>query len=72
MAKNLGDFVRGMVALGNMVTSQRPELTGILQGVSVTQEKKMVEVNISLPFETLQSLRKMDKSKLSSDFIKTF
>jgi len=72
MAKNLGDFVRGLVALGNMVTSQQPELAGLLQGVSVTQDKKMVEVNISLPFETIRGIQKMDKSKLTNSMIKTF
>jgi hypothetical protein len=72
MAKNLGDFVRGLVALGNMLTSQQPELAGLLQGVSVTQDKKMVEVDISLPFETLRSIQKMDKSKLTNNMIKTF
>ena len=72
VAKNLGDFARGLVALGNMITAQHPELTGLLQGVNVTQDKKMVEVTISLPFETIRSFQKMDKGKLKEGVIKTF
>jgi hypothetical protein len=78
MALNLGNFVKGLVALGNMLTSQQPELAGVLQGVTVTQTNKMVEVNFSVPFETLRSLqqmevaKKVEKAKAAAKVVKTF
>jgi hypothetical protein len=74
-AKNLSDFARGLVALGKMFTAQRPELAGILADVRVSQdatEKTLVTVEISVPFEDLKKLKKMETRQGTSSAIKAF
>ena len=55
-AKNLGDIVRGFVALASLQASQRPELKDLASAISVTTDATRVQVNARIPYELLDAL----------------
>lgn len=57
-AQNLGDFARGMVALGKMAAARDPNLAGLLNDVRISRDKSLVAVEFSVPFEDLKKLRR--------------
>jgi hypothetical protein len=56
-AKNLGDIMRGFVALASLQASQRPEFKDLASAISVTTEANRVHVNARIPYEMLDALR---------------
>ncbi len=56
-AKNLGDVVRGFVALASLQASQRPEFKDLASAISVTTEASRVQVNARIPYEMLDALQ---------------
>ena len=57
-AKNLGDVVRGFVALATLQASQRPELKDLATAISVTNEADSVRVSARVPYELIDALQK--------------
>ncbi len=55
-AGQLADFVRGLVALGNLAGGQNPDLAALVKGVQVTQHSNQFEVTITIPLDLLQKL----------------
>ncbi len=55
-AGQLADFVRGLIALGNLTSGQNPDLAALVKGVQVTQNGNQFEVTITIPFDLLQKL----------------
>jgi hypothetical protein len=56
-ARNLADLVRGLVALGSLQASQKPELKGLATAVSVATEGNRVHLSARLPYELLDALQ---------------
>lgn len=71
-AQNLSEFARGLVALGKMVTAQRPELAGLFEDIRVSQNKTLVSVEFSIPFEDLKKLQNLDNRQGLAEAIKVF
>lgn len=71
-AQNLGDFVRGMIALGKMFTAERPELAGLFADVQVSQDKNLVTMEFSVPFEDLKKLQKLENRQHLAKAIHVF
>lgn len=55
-AKQLADFARGLVALGNLASAQNPELAVLAQGIQVMQAANQFDVSMTLPFDVLVKL----------------
>jgi len=55
-AKQLTDFANGLVALGNLMSGQNPELAELASGITIAQNAKQLDVSINLPIEILQKL----------------
>ncbi len=70
-AGQLADFVRGIVALGNLAGAQNPALADLARGVQIAQNAKQFDISITLPFDILQKLE-ASKGKFGVDtpFIK--
>jgi hypothetical protein len=56
-AKNLGDIVRGFLALATIQAAQKPELQKLASAISVTNDQNKVLLNGRLPYELLDSLQ---------------
>ena len=56
-ATNLADIVRGLVALASLQASQKPELQGLAQAISVTTEQSQVQVNARIPYTLIEALQ---------------
>lgn len=55
-AGQLADFVRGLVALGNLAGGQNPDLAALIKGVQVAQHANQFDVSITIPLDLLQKL----------------
>ncbi len=56
-AGQLGDFARGMIALGNMASGQNPDLAQLLKGVQIVQSDNEVDLTVTLPLDLLTKLQ---------------
>jgi hypothetical protein len=56
-AGQLADIVRGFLALATLQASQKPELKGLQNAVSVTTEQSSVRVSARVPYEILEALQ---------------
>jgi hypothetical protein len=56
-AGQLADIVRGFVALASLQASQKPELKGLQNAVSVTTDQSSVRVSARVPYELLEALQ---------------
>jgi hypothetical protein len=62
-ARQLGDVVRGLIALATLQASQRPELQQLASALTVTTEASRVRVNGRVSYELLDALqRQMPRS----------
>jgi hypothetical protein len=55
-AGQLADFARGLVALGNLMSGQDPNVAELVRGVQVTQRANEFDVTVTFPFELLDKL----------------
>jgi hypothetical protein len=60
-AKQLADFARGLVALGNLAGGQNPEIAALARGFQITQAASQLEISLTLPVEILT---KLDAAKI--------
>jgi hypothetical protein len=56
-ARNLGDIVRGFVALASLQANQRPEFKDLASAISVTTEASRVQVNARIPYAMLDAFQ---------------
>lgn len=56
-ASQLADIVRGFVALASLQASQKPELKGLQNAVSVTTDQSSVRLSARVPYELLEALQ---------------
>ncbi len=56
-AGQLADIVRGFVALASLQASQKPELKGLQNAVSVTTDQSSVRLSARVPYELLEALQ---------------
>jgi hypothetical protein len=57
-ARQLGDVVRGLIALATLQASQRPELQQLASALTVTTETSRVHVNGRVSYELLDALQR--------------
>lgn len=57
-ARQLGDVVRGLIALATLQASQRPELQQLASALTVTTEASRVRVNGRVSYELLDALQR--------------
>lgn len=55
-AGQLADFMRGLVALGNLAGAQNPDLAALLKGVQITQNGNQFDVSVTIPLDLLQKM----------------
>jgi hypothetical protein len=55
-AGQLAEFVRGLIALGNLAGAQNPDLVELIRNVQVAQRANQFDVSVSFPIELLQKL----------------
>ncbi|HSB61844.1 MAG TPA: hypothetical protein VLI67_09000 [Vicinamibacteria bacterium] len=55
-AKNLANIVTGFVSLMALQASQKPELKGLAQAITVATDQGRVQVNARVPYEMLEAL----------------
>jgi hypothetical protein len=55
-ASQLGDFARGLVALGSLAGGQNPDLAALIAGVTITPKDNQLDITLSIPFNLLQKL----------------
>jgi len=56
-ATQLGDFVRGLVALGNLMGGQNPDLAALIGVVKVERPKdNQLKITLNIPFDFMQKL----------------
>lgn len=55
-ARKLADVARGFVALGQLAGEQDPTIAEIMKGVSVTQEKNVIRLNVNFDIDLLEKL----------------
>jgi hypothetical protein len=70
-AGQLADFVRGLIALGNLAGGQNPDLAELMRGLQVTQSASELDLSLTFPLDLLQKLL-VPKGKFGVDvpFIK--
>jgi hypothetical protein len=56
-ATQLADIVRGFVALASLQASQKPELKGLQNAVSVTTDQSSVHISARVPYELLEAMQ---------------
>lgn len=56
-ASQLADIVRGLVALATLQASQKPELKGLQNAVSVTTDQASVRLTARVPYELLEAMQ---------------
>jgi hypothetical protein len=55
-AGQLADFMRGLVALGNLAGAQNPDLAALVKGVQITQSGNQFDVSVTIPLDLLQKM----------------
>jgi hypothetical protein len=55
-ARKLADVARGFVALGQLAGNQQPDITELLKGISVTQDRNAVRLVVNIPLDLLEKL----------------
>ena len=55
-ATQLADVVRGLVALGAMQRAENPDLGTVLDSIQIEQAENEVQISLSVPYETLESM----------------
>lgn len=55
-ANQLGDFARGLVALGSLAGGQNPDMAALIAGVSIAPKDNQLSITLSIPFSLLQKL----------------
>ncbi len=56
-AGQLADFVRGLIALGNLAGGQNQNLADMLKGLQITQNGSELDLSLTLPLDLLQKLQ---------------
>jgi hypothetical protein len=56
-ATQLADIVRGFVALASLQASQKPELKGLQNAISVTTDQASVRLSARVPYEVLEAMQ---------------
>jgi hypothetical protein len=55
-ARKLADVARGFVALGQLAGNHQADLSELIKGISVTQDRNAVRLMVNFPFDLLEKL----------------
>jgi hypothetical protein len=55
-AGQLADFVRGLIALGNLASAQNPDLAELIRSVQIAQRTNQFDVTVNFPMDLIQKL----------------
>ena len=64
-ARQLGDVLRGLIALATLQASQKPELQQLASALTVTTEASRVRVNGRVTYELLDALQRGPAGRLA-------
>jgi hypothetical protein len=55
-ARKLADVARGFVALGQLAAEHQADISELMKGISVTQDRNAVRLTVNFPFDLLEKL----------------
>jgi hypothetical protein len=65
-AKNLRDFINGIVALGKMQAQNKPEFNALIQSISLGGQGNAVELSFTVPTELIDAMAARSKAKVKT------